>query len=87
MATFEIRSNSVSATMTAHGEVSAIIRACDAPPLYTGDAGKAVAFLKALGVGASVEVRCKPDDGKGWRWIRSCMNKPALWADIMASAS
>lgn len=35
-----------------------------------------VALLKALPVGMSVEVR------KPGYFIRSCMNKPSLWADI-----
>lgn len=54
-------------------------------PVYRGDADGAVRFLMDLGVGVSVEVRACDDAGK-MRWLRSCLNKPALWDDIQRDA-
>lgn len=81
---FAVFLNSARATISAHGEIAATIQA-KPEPAFRGDAAATVDFLKALGVGASVETRAYRDDGS-WRWIRSCMNKPALWADIMSDA-
>lgn len=48
--------------------------------VYEGtDARAAVAALELLGVGVSVEVTYPGH-------VRSCMNKPALWSDILESA-
>lgn len=73
--------NNVSARVTPRGEVSATIQA-QRSPAFAGDAGGCVEYLKALGIGQSVEVRWLRDDK--WTRIRSCMNKPALWADLLA---
>jgi ABC-type antimicrobial peptide transport system ATPase subunit len=48
--------------------------------IYEGTAAGAIFALRQLGVGVSVAVR----HPKG---LRSCMNKPALWADIAAMAA
>lgn len=50
-------------------------------PEYVGTAAGAADYLEARGVdGRGVEVRYPGG-------IRSCMNKPALWADLRAMAS
>lgn len=77
MKTYSVHLNRVRSTVYADGE-SVLIQAGDLAD-HAGDAGSTVAYLKALGVGRSVEVRTEG-------WIRSCMNKPALWADIMSDA-
>lgn len=46
-------------------------------PAFSGTLRTGIAFLEALPVGQSIEVRCPT-------FIRSCMNKPALWADLRA---
>jgi hypothetical protein len=48
--------------------------------IYSGNAAGAIFALRQLGVGASVAVRYPGG-------LRSCMNKPALWADIAAMAA
>ena len=78
--TFAIYANTCRASMNAHGEIAAFIAAKPAPA-FVGSAPGAVAYLKAIGMGRSVEVR-RYDDAGQWRGTRSCMNKPALWADI-----
>jgi hypothetical protein len=50
--------------------------------VFDGDKSGAAAWLRAYPIGTSVEAR-EIVDGKSI-WIRSCMNKPALWADIEA---
>lgn len=77
---FDVYFNSCRATMTAHGEVSATIEALPAPA-FSGDAISAAAFLRNVPVGASMEVRRYASSGE-FRGLRSCMNKPALWADL-----
>lgn len=77
---FDVHLNSCRATMTAHGEISATIETKPAAA-FSGDAIGAAAFLRSLPVGASVEVRRYAGDG-AFRGLRSCMNKPALWADL-----
>ena len=77
----EVYENSVSATITPRGEISATIRA-KRIPAFVGAAGECVQYLQALGIGHSVEVRWTRDDGS-WSRIRSCMNKPTLWADML----
>jgi hypothetical protein len=76
--------NEISAAITPHGEIGATIRA-KRNPAFTGNPDDCVQYLQALGIGHSVEVRWMRDDGS-WSRIRSCMNKPALWADMLADA-
>lgn len=49
---------------------------------FEGDKQGAVDWLRAYPIGASVEAR-EIVDGRTI-WIRSCMNKPALWDAIEA---
>lgn len=81
---FAVFLNSARATISAHGEIAATIQA-KPEPAFKGNNAATVRYLKMVGVGASVDVRSYREDGS-WRWIRSCMNKPALWADIMSDA-
>ena len=78
---FHVYTNETSATVTPQGEISATIRA-KRNPVFTGSAVDCVQYLQALGIGQSVEVRWM--DGDRWTRIRSCMNKPALWADMLS---
>ena len=48
--------------------------------VYEGNAAGAILALRQIGVGVSVAVRHPTG-------LRSCMNKPALWADIAAMAA
>jgi hypothetical protein len=48
--------------------------------IFEGTAAGAIFALRQLGVGVSVAVRYPGG-------LRSCMNKPALWADIAAMAA
>ena len=73
--------NNASARITPRGDTRATIQA-QRSPAFAGDADACVEYLKALGIGQSVEVRWLKDDK--WTRIRSCMNKPALWADMLA---
>lgn len=77
---FDVYFNSCRATITAHGELSATIEARPVPA-FSGDAIGAAAFLRSVPVGASMEVRRYASTGE-FRGLRSCMNKPALWADL-----
>ena len=43
----------------------------------TNDPATAIVELRKLGIGASVAVRHSGG-------LRSCMNKPSLWADVLA---
>jgi hypothetical protein len=78
-----VYTNEISANITPHGEISSTIRA-KRNPAFTGNPDDCVQYLQALGIGHSVEVRWM--DGDRWTRIRSCMNKPALWADMLADA-
>lgn len=82
--TFRVMLNNVSATVTAHGEIAATIQARP-ETAFAGNAADTVAYLESLGIGRSVEVRRYRANGE-WCGTRSCMNKPALWADILAAA-
>ena len=75
MKTYNVHLNRVASRVFA-GAADVLIQAGDLAD-HAGDAGSTVAYLKALGIGRSVEIRTEG-------WIRSCMNKPALWTDIMA---
>lgn len=77
---FKVYSNSVreNAPRDCNGARSIVIGERETL-VFEGDAAGAIAALKAIGIGASVAVRYPGG-------IRSCMNKPALWADIAARA-
>ena len=78
----KIFSTAIAATATAHGdEISA--RIDTAAEVFSGAPQSAVDFLKGLPMPSSVEVRFYRASGE-WCGTRSCMNKPALWEDILA---
>lgn len=82
MLTVSIHLNSVAATATPHGEISATIEA-NREPVFIGNARDAAHHLEhEIPVGQSVEVR-RHKAGR-FNGSRSCMNKPALWADVAA---
>ena len=56
-----------------NGAVSLVIT--DGPSVYLGDKAGCIAALKNLPIGTSVTTRYPGG-------ARSCINKPALWADI-----
>jgi len=53
-------------------------------PEFMGEPIAAAAFLRAMPIGQSVEVRYYR--GGAFAGLRSCMNKPALWADVEGRA-
>ena len=82
--TYQIRLNSVAATAPdAMGARLVTIGAAQSIA-YEGDKQGAADWLKPYPIGSSVEVR-EIVEGRSI-WIRSCMNKPALWADIEGRA-
>jgi len=75
--------NNVAAREAAPGEYDVHIQA-KAQPVYIGDPESAARYLETcVAVGTSVETRYYALGG-AWRGSRSCMNKPALWADVRA---
>ena len=81
---YQIRLNSVDVTAPCGGGTIAATIGRNQTVAYEGDKRGAVEWLKAYPIGASVEAR----EIRGGQsvWIRSCMNKPALWADIEGRA-
>lgn len=53
-------------------------------PEFMGAPSAAAAFLRTMPIGQSVEVRYYR--GGAFAGLRSCMNKPALWADVEGCA-
>lgn len=53
-------------------------------PAFEGPASDAAAYLRAMPIGLSVEARYYRNGA--FVGARSCMNKPALWADIEGRA-
>lgn len=60
-----------------HKGATSVIIGEEASQIYEGDALGAIGVLKSIPVGTSVAVRYPGG-------LRSCMNKPGLWADIEA---
>ncbi|MEW6121256.1 MAG: hypothetical protein AB1698_01485 [Pseudomonadota bacterium] len=81
---FAVYLNTCHAAVSSLGELAAVIQA-KPTPVFMGSSAETVEFLRELGIGRSVEVRRYDDDGE-WRGSRSCMNKPALWADVAGEA-
>jgi hypothetical protein len=54
-------------------------------PEFEGAPLEAAAYLQSLPIGLSVEARYYREGE--FAGLRSCMNKPALWADIASKAA
>ena len=79
--------NSATRAMDATG-VFRIVTQANREPVFVGNYVEAAGYLRnQVPVGVSVEVRCASalpaDRADGVvSWVRSCMNKPALWEAI-----
>jgi hypothetical protein len=77
--------NGIRASMPdSSGARSVVIEALPAPD-FEGTLGEVAAYLEAQPIGLSVEVRYY--QGGKFAGLRSCMNKPALWADLKEKES
>lgn len=81
---YQIRLNSVDVSAPCESGARSIVIGRNQSIVFNGDKQGAADWLRAYPIGASVEAR-EIVNGKSI-WIRSCMNKPALWADIEARA-